>query len=148
MRKILARYVNGKIFEWYITLSMFGMAIGMSFTPNTTDGAPFQWMRLLMNSRMIIVFLFVVGFMRFVGLCLNGANMGGMRPGPIMRAVGAALSAIVWVQFELALLQLSQHQGFISPGVYFWAWGTVAELYVSYSAIAGKQVWRKYERPD
>jgi hypothetical protein len=66
---------------------------------------------------------------------INGQTVGGRKIGPYIRAVGSVLSSVMWVQFALALLQLSIKQGFPSIGLPFWIMFTIAELYVAYTTV-------------
>lgn len=55
-----------------------------------------------------------VGLIRGVALIVNGRIYEGS---PIIRAVAAAIGAMVWVQFLLAFLIISNQAGVISLGV-------------------------------
>ncbi|MET4173620.1 hypothetical protein ABIB99_004716 [Bradyrhizobium sp. LA6.1] len=54
----------------------------------------------------------------------------------MIRAVTAAACAVMWVQFDLALIQMSFSQGFMSPGVPFWSMFVLGELDVAYRVVA------------
>ena len=130
-------YVDGRLFEWVMTLSMLVLA-GMTFTwPDTLKSSAFQWVAQVMSNSFIEIFLFFVGWIRFIGLLLNGHQINGYRIGPILRAGCAGLSAVMWSQLALALFHLSAQQGFPSPGIPFWVMCVNGEIYVAYRAVAG-----------
>lgn len=128
-------YVDGRLFEWIITISMLWLAAAIFFDPHALQASAFQWIALVMSSEFIGVFLFAIGWTRLVGLLLNGHAYKGRRIGPIIRSVTAATCAVMWVQFDLALIELSAKQGFMSPGIPFWSMFVVGELYVAYRAV-------------
>lgn len=137
MRKMLRYYVDGRLFEWTITIAMLWLAVATFVSPNALRASAFQWIVLAMSPTFVEIFLFMVGWTRLIGLLLNGHMFRGRRLGPIIRAVTAVFCAAMWVQFDLALVELSAHQGFMSPGVPFWSMFVFAELYVAYRAVAG-----------
>lgn len=137
MAERLRYYVDGRLFEWVITISMLWLAIGMFFSPEVLRSSAFQWVVLVMTPAFIDIFLFLIGWTRLIGLLLNGHAFRGRRLGPIIRSVTAVSCAVMWVQFDLALVELSTRQGFLSPGIPFWSMFTVGELYVAYRAVAG-----------
>lgn len=134
---ILQYYVEGRRFEWTITIAMLWLAVVMFIAPETIRASAFQWMTLVMSPGFIAFALFVVGWTRLIGLLLNGHRIRGVIVGPIIRSVTAIACAVLWMQFDLALVQLSFKQGFMSPGIPFWSMFIVAELDVAYRAVAG-----------
>lgn len=135
MTKLLRYYLDGRLFEWIVTISMLWLAIDTFVSPETLRASAFQWIVLVMSPAFVEIFLFSIGWVRLVGLLLNGHAFRGRRIGPIIRSGTAILSAIMWVQFDLALVELSARQGFMSPGIPFWSMFVVGELYVAYRAV-------------
>jgi len=115
-------YVDGRLFEWSMTVPMLALSILSFIWPLTLRGSAFRW-------------ILAVGSP--IGLLLNGHTVRGIRVGPVIRSVTAVARAVMWVQFALALLRLSIIQGYPSPGLPFWLMFTVTELYVAYRAVAG-----------
>lgn len=136
IKSAIVYYVDGRVFEWYMTVSMLGLAACMSFDPHIITASAFQWVGMWMPGPFITVFMFLMGWLRMIGLVLNGHRVRGVRVGPIIRAVTAAFCAVMWVQFAAALLIFSVAQGFMSPGVPFWMTAVLAELYLSYRVMA------------
>jgi hypothetical protein len=134
---MLRYYVDGRLFEWVITLSMLWLAGEMFVSPQLLHSSAFQWVLQVMTPAFINLFLFLIGWTRLIGLLLNGHQIRGRRLGPIIRSVTAVSCAVMWVQFDLALIETSVRQGFLSVGVPFWSMFTIGELYVAYRAVAG-----------
>ncbi len=135
--RILSYYVDGRRFEWVITIAMLWLAVALFIDPEILRSSAFQWITLVMTPWFVGACLFLMGWARLIGLVLNGHEIRGRRIGPLIRAVTAAACAVIWVQFDLALIQLSFQQGFMSPGVPFWSMFVLGELDVAYRAVAG-----------
>lgn len=133
---LLRYYVEGRRFEWVITIAMLWLAIAMLIWPETLRASAFQWITLVMTNGVIEAALFLLGWTRLIGLLLNGHEVKGRRVGPVIRSATAVLCAVLWVQFDLALVQLSFKQGFMSPGIPFWSMFVLGELDVAYRAVA------------
>lgn len=133
---VLSYYLEGRRFEWLITVAMLWLAAAMFVSPQILRASAFQWITLVMSPWFTACCLFAIGWARLVGLLLNGHQVRGRRVGPMIRAVTAASCAVVWVQFDLALIQLSISQGFMSPGVPFWSMFVLGELDVAYRVVA------------
>ncbi len=133
--KRISYYIDGRLFEWVITIAMLWLAVAIFADPLALRASAFQWLALVMPSSFIEIFLFLIGWTRLVGLLLNGHAWRGRRIGPIIRSLTAVACAVMWVQFDLALFELSAKQGFMSPGIPFWSMFVVGELYVAYRAV-------------
>ena len=136
MMRFLSYYVAGRRYEWTFTVAMLWLAVAMFISPEIMRASAFQWITLVMSTTLIEVSLFAIGWVRLIGLLLNGHEIAGRRVGPMMRSATAIACAVMWVQFDLALIQLSFHQGFMSPGVPFWSMFVMGELDVAYRAVA------------
>lgn len=134
--RLLNYYLEGRRFEWLITIAMLWLAVAMFVSPQILRASAFQWITLVMSPWVTACLLFALGWTRLVGLLLNGHQVKGRRVGPMIRAVTAAACAVMWVQFDLALIQLSVDQGFMSPGVPFWSMFVLGELDVAYRVVA------------
>lgn len=135
MGRLLRYYVDGRLFEWIVTISMLWLATDTFISPHTLRASAFQWIVSVMSPAFVEIFLFLIGWTRLIGLLLNGHTFRGYRIGPVIRSATAILSAIMWVQFDLALIELSARQGFMSPGIPFWSMFVIGELYVAYRAV-------------
>ena len=137
MGKLIRYYVDGRLWEWIITVAMLALAVETLIWPQTLKASAFQWIVLVMSNWFAEIFLFSVGWTRLIGLLLNGHMIRGVRVGPIIRSASAIACAVMWVQFDIALFELSVRQGFPSPGIPFWSMFVLGELYTTYRAVAG-----------
>lgn len=135
MNKNFNYYVEGRAFEWAMALGMFFAGLELVLWPGSLSHGPFQWLLELMTQNQVAVFMLIVGWFRVSSLMVNGQTIGGRKIGPYVRAIGSVLSASLWVQFTLALLQFSIKQGHPVLGLPFWAMFTAAELYVAYTTV-------------
>lgn len=133
----LQYYVDGRLFEWVITTAMLWLALSTVISPDSLRASAFQWLVQVMPTLFVEIFLFLIGWTRLIGLLLNGHQFRGTRIGPVIRAVTAVMCAVMWVQFALALVELSARQGYMSPGIPFWSMFVIGEIYVAYRAVAG-----------
>lgn len=129
--KLFPYYLEGRLFEWVMAISMIGLAIEVFIWPQTLEESAFQWMVVVVNPKFIGAILLIGGSVRIVALILNGVSLS---LGPRLRSVCAIVGAMLWIQFGTALVKLSIDQGFASPGIPFWYTFTLAELYVTYRA--------------
>lgn len=128
-------YVEGRAFEWVMSIAMFFAGVELLVWPNTISFGAFQWILLVMSQHFIAVFMILVGWLRMCGLMLNGQTIFGKPFGPYSRSVGSILSATMWVQFSFALFLSSLDRGAPSIGLPFWTMFTVGELYVAYTTV-------------
>lgn len=125
-------YIEGRIFEWVMSVSMVLLAVEIFIWPVTLKASAFQWAAQVINSEFIGAVLFCAGWFRCLALIANGSSLA---IGPRIRAIGALCGAVVWFQFGLALVVLSVEQNFPSPGIPFWFMFTLAELRITYRAV-------------
>lgn len=125
-------YVDGRCFEWVMSVSMVLLAIECFIWPETLNASAFQWAVQVMNTGFVAAVLFFAGWFRCLALVANGSSMV---IGPRVRAIGALVGAVIWVQFGTALVKLSIEQSFPSPGIPFWYMFTIAELRIAYRAV-------------
>ncbi len=134
---MLRYYLDGRRFEWVITIAMLWLAVALFVSPDMLRASAFHWIVQVMPSDVIRLILFLIGWVRLIGLLLNGHTFRGMRLGPLMRSATAIACAVLWVQFDFALIELSAREGFMSPGIPFWSMFVAGELDVAYRAVAG-----------
>lgn len=133
MTPLVRHYVEGRLFEWVMALAMTLLAIETFVWPRTLEASAFYWLITVMPSSFIGVFLFVFGVARMGALIANGRSTVY---GPRVRALGALAGAVMWAQFDLALIASYSIKGPPSPGIPFWFTFTLAELYSAYRAAS------------
>jgi hypothetical protein len=133
MTPTMRRYVEGRLFEWTMAVSMVLLSFEIFLWPQTLGASAFHWLVLFLPSGFVGVFLLFVGVARLVALFINGRSL---EYGPRVRAVGALAGAVMWAQFALALLMpfVTNEKAIPSPGIPFWFMFTFAELYSAYRA--------------
>lgn len=128
-------YLEGRTFEWVMTVSMLVLAVQIGVWPRTVDFSAFQDLNKLMTDSFIGAFMGGVGMIRALSLLLNGHSIYDVKIGPIVRSMMAVFCAVMWSQFAYALFQFSIQYGRPSPGLPFWTMFIFGELYVAYKAV-------------
>lgn len=128
-------YLKGRVFEWLMTCSMLGLSVQVIIWPKTIEFSAFTYLVEAVSDKFVALFMFSIGWIRACALALNGHEVWGMKLGPLIRSVVAALCAVMWGQFAFALLQLSIYQSRPSPGLPFWTMFVFGEMYVAYRAV-------------
>jgi len=128
-------FLEGRLFEWMMSVSMIGLAFEIYLFPRTIEFSAFQDIHDVMSSEFIGLFLGVVGLIRVMSLLLNGHHIKNFKLGPFLRSLMAVFCALMWTQFALALFQISVTRGIPSPGLPFWTTFVFGELYVAYKAV-------------
>jgi hypothetical protein len=133
-------FVKGRLFEWIMTLATITMGIQLLLSPDGLLESAFNALADLMPPKVLGAFLFILGWTRLIGLLMNGYMVSGRYVGRMIRSFTAGFSAMLWAQFSYALFSLttliSGEPGFY-PGIHFWSFCVLGELYVSYRAVAG-----------
>lgn len=130
-----SEYVNGRLFEWVMTLNMLGMAVEIYIWPGTLRSSVFVLTAGTLGTNFIGAFCTAVGLLRFVALMLNGHKVWGLRVGPWIRSIASVFCAAMWGQFSLGLIHYSIVMDIPSPGIPLWSLITLGELYIAYRAI-------------
>jgi hypothetical protein len=112
-----------------IAMTVFG--IMMLTWPRMSNGSILHLLSQYVAGEIIALTFLVTGMLRVAALIANG---GSMWIGPRIRSVSAIISACMWAEFTLSMVEVSFKQGFPSPMVPFWLTFTIAELYVTYRA--------------
>ncbi len=133
MTPVILHYVENRLFEWVMATAMILLAIETFIWPHTIDASAFHWLTTVLPGAFIGVFLLLFGLARFAALIANGRSTVY---GPRVRALCALAGAVLWAQFELALLASFTVKGPPSPGIPFWFTFTLAELYSAYRAAS------------
>lgn len=135
MPRWLHRHLEGRLFEWMMSLSMVQLAFQIYLFPRTIEFSAFAELSQVMSGRFTGLFLGVVGMIRIGSLMLNGHTVYDIRVGPLLRSLMAVLCALMWTQFALALFSISVIREIPSPGLPFWSTFVLGELYVAYKAV-------------
>lgn len=134
MTPLMRHHLEGRLFEWVMASAMILLAVQTFVWPQTLSSSAFHWLTAAMPSKYIGGFLLLFGMARFAALIANGRSLVH---GPRVRALGALAGAVLWAQFELALLADLTIEGKTpSPGIPFWFVFTLAELYSAYRAAS------------
>ena len=89
--------------EWTTSLALFGFGAQFILFPVVISKSMFRDLLVIASPEMITILVLAIASYRIVALILNG-NLPFW--GPIMRSMGAALTAVVWLQMWLSLLRL------------------------------------------
>ena len=131
----LKRFIEGRVFEWVMTLSMIMMAVEIFIWPESIEKSAFRYVLDVGSSKEVGIACLFIGWTRFSALMLNGQKIWNVKAGPYIRSVCSVVSSLVWFQFVFALIQLSVVQDFPSLGIPVWATATIAELYIAYQTV-------------
>jgi hypothetical protein len=129
----MRHHLEGRLFEWTMATAMVLLAAETFVWPRTLDASAFNWLTTLLPGSFIGVFLLLFGVIRVAALIANGRSLVY---GPRVRALGALAGAVLWAQFDLALIAAYTVKGPPSPGIPFWFTFTLAELYSAYRAAS------------
>src|ERR1700761_3792358 len=128
-------YVEGRAFEWVMACSMLLLSTQVLIWPATLEARTFHLVLLVVSGHFIGILMLLIGYLKCVGLMLNGQTMFGVKAGPYIRAIASVVSSIMWGQFFLALLYISIDRGRPSVVLSFWMMFTIGELYIAYTAV-------------
>src|SRR5882762_3977751 len=131
-------YVEGRVFEWAMGLAMLLVGIQLVIWPESVQASGFRYINLIISQKTLASIMLLLGWSRCAALMLNGQSMFGVLLGPYVRAGVGVLASIIWIQFVIALIQLSSVQGYPSIGIPFWIMFTVSELYAAYTTIKNR----------
>ena len=132
--KHIEYYVEGRLFEWVMGLSMLGLAIEIWKHPAILENSSFQQLTEVLSPFFVGVFMAVVGGVRVIALLINGHWVVEHRTGPLLRAGAAVLCGWMWAQFAWALIDGSLERGYTFPSLPFWLMFSLGEIYVAYKA--------------
>jgi hypothetical protein len=133
MTPLMRHYLEGRLFEWVMATAMVFLAVETFVWSQTIAASAFHLLAEVMPGEFIGVFLLLFGTARFAALITNGRSRVY---GPWVRALGALAGAVMWAQFELALVGDMSSDKPPSPGIPFWFAFILAELYSAYRAAS------------
>jgi hypothetical protein len=124
-------YLDNRLYEWSMATAMTVFGVMMLLWPRMSNGSILHLLTQYVSGEIIALIFLVTGALRIAALIANG---GSMWIGPRIRSVSAIISACLWAEFTLSMIEVSYKQGFPSPMVPFWFTFMIAELYVTYRA--------------
>jgi hypothetical protein len=137
MTPVMRHYLEGRLFEWIMASAMILLAVQTFVWPGTLAASAFHLLAEAMPNSFIGAFLLLFGVLRLGALIANGRSLAY---GPWLRATGALAGAVLWGQFELALLGDMSFDKPPSPGIPFWFVFILAELYSGYRAASDVRI--------
>lgn len=122
-----------RLFEWAMTCAMLFLALECAIWPGTIGASAFRYMLHVIGPTNISLFFFAAGTLRIAALVANGS---WPVYGPLMRAAGAGMAALIWFQMDIALFLLAPHNnGIPSPGIPVYFAITIGEIVSAYRAM-------------
>lgn len=130
--KTIAHYVEGRLFEWVMSIPIVILGFMLLAWPKITTAPAFHLFAWALPSEAIALSLIVSGFACIAALLANGSSL---EIGPRVRSWSALLRGVLWLQFAISTLQASLEQGFPFTVQPFWFTFAVAEIWVAYRAV-------------
>lgn len=107
--------ISGRLFEWHAALGCIGVSIIMMLPGDVRIGKAFSTLyNISIQDESVGSLFFMIGLVRVLALAANG-HIGVV--GPRVRAVGAAVGALGWVQLAVASLLEGIAFGFVSISI-------------------------------
>lgn len=136
---ILARSISppqpacrDRVIEWAMTVSLIQLGVQMIIWPDTVFVSAFRYIAYVGYETLVTAYL-VSGVFRMFALIANGH---WSKWGPTIRAAGALLASIIWLQMSVALVRLHLETGSTpSPGIGLYATLSFFEIYSVYRAV-------------
>lgn len=135
-------YRPTRLFEWTTTGMMFGCAATILFFPETVERGSFKYISQLGWGpyKLVLAFLVSATF-RSMALLANGR---WPKAGPLFRAFGAGLGAIIWTILATALLMMAvKETGAPSVGLSIYGGLIVGELAAAYRAGMASTMYKQ-----
>lgn len=124
--------ISGRLFEWHAALGCLGIAIIMISPFESRIGPAFKILyEINLHEELIGLYFLLIGIARVFALLANG-HIGPL--GPQIRAIGAAVGALGWVQLGTGLLLEGLAFGFASVGVVLFFNLALFDLIAAYRA--------------
>lgn len=130
-RNPIAYYLNGRLFEWTMSLGTVTLGLQLAVLPDSMKSTPFRWLAEVIGTDFLAAVLLLVGFARLGALAANGASL---KIGPYLRSIGAMVSAAIWFEFGYSFTLGAVKRGYGGP-VLFWFIFALAEMFVVYRAV-------------
>ncbi len=139
MRRSITYYLDGRLFEWVLSVSTVVSSVLVFVWPRSVQTGAFQSLSKIMSPTNTGVYLLVVGVFGTCALAMNGSSLV---IGPFIRSVCAVLRALMWTQFMYSLFILGMSRDAPSLITPFWFFAACGELYVAYRAMIDVRVRR------
>jgi hypothetical protein len=128
----LASYIDGRLFEWVMSIAMFSLGAELVLWPPTISASSFRNLSADVPAAMLALFFISCSLARMAALIVNGRSWVY---GPRVRAYGALGAAIIWSWMLTALFTLlADNRAIPSPGIPIFLSLVLGELYTSYRA--------------
>lgn len=128
-----APYCSNRLFEWTTTVMLILIGIHLTIWPNAVNNSAFRFIYDIVGASVLLSAYLFVGWFRVLALIANGR---WPRWGPRIRAVGCVLGALIWLNMDMALVQLARTGNVPSPGIWVYATLVVSELISAYRAAS------------
>lgn len=127
-----------RMFEWAMAFILVGLGVHLAIWPQAIVSSAFRYLYFIVGADSLGMFYLVVGLARIAALITNGHSR---IYGPIVRMVGAAWGAAIWLQMDVSLIKLitEQEQSVPSPGIPVYFILAVFEILSVYRAAADAQ---------
>lgn len=130
----LVLHFESRLFELATTIMMLGIAGFLMIWPNSIESGSFRYVLTVVSATTIVGIYMAIGLARIAALIANGHWEFW---GPIIRAIGAFVGAVVWAQMAAALFMLIAEVGTPpSIGIPVYAVLALFELISMYRALA------------
>jgi len=111
----IVRHFEKRLYEMSMAVIMIGVGALLFLSPRSLEASSMKYLLDVMSVWTCSTIFAVFGLARLIALGLNGH---WMPRGAYVRALGAAVGAVVWGQWAAALFELHLRTGIpISPGV-------------------------------
>jgi len=132
--KALIRHFESRLFELATTIMMLGIGLFVVLWPRSIEAGAFRYLLTVVSAETIVGVYVTIGVARIAALIANGH---WKFYGPVIRAAGALVGAVVWAQMAAALVLLFEVNG-TPPSVGIPVYSVLAffELISMYRALA------------
>lgn len=130
--KRLLYYVDGRLFEWVMSIPVIALSCMLFVWPQITEAPAFRLFAWLIPHQLIAISFLMCGMGCVVALLVNGASLV---IGPRVRSWAAVARSILWLQFGISTIQAGMEQGYPYTVTPFWFTFALAELWVAYRAV-------------
>lgn len=124
-------YVDGRLYEWVMSVPIFLLAVMLFIWPQITNAPAFRLFAWLFSPDFIALSFMACGLACIAALIVNGASP---KIGPRIRSWTALARSVLWFQFGLSTLQAGLVQGYPFTVLPFWFTFAFAEIWVAYRA--------------
>lgn len=119
-------HCRNRLFDWGMAVSSFLFGLLVAVSPGSLAASHFSPILDIVSPRVIAPACLITGGMWSTALWFNGQWPWA---GPVMRAIGAIMGAVILVSIDVALLRQSYGAGRpLSPGIPFYSVFAIVSL--------------------